>query len=172
MTKFDRILIIGNAGSGKTWLGRALSQRTKFLLFHMDDIRWDKSGYNIRRSAVNIEKDLEVIKHQDTWILEGVFGKMAHRCLSYTELLLWLDLPWEGCRQNLLSRGPQYGGYLNLQEREEALRTLIEWASTHDTRNDANSFRFFSELYSQFKKDKLRFQSREEVHSFLNEFSL
>jgi len=43
----------------------------------MDAIRWDQSGYEIRRSASDINKDLENIKNQDQWILEGVFGKMA-----------------------------------------------------------------------------------------------
>ncbi len=48
MTESKRILIIGNSGSGKTWLGRALSERKKLPLFHMDTIRWEQSGYEIR----------------------------------------------------------------------------------------------------------------------------
>lgn len=65
MTEFERILIIGNSGSGKTWLGSALSQSMKVPLFHMDVIRWDREGYEIRRSAADIKKDLANIKMKD-----------------------------------------------------------------------------------------------------------
>jgi adenylate kinase family enzyme len=65
MKQFERILIIGNSGSGKTWLGNALFQSKQIPLFHMDNIRWDQSGYEIRRSAADIERDLEAIKNQD-----------------------------------------------------------------------------------------------------------
>ena len=112
MTQFDRILIIGNSGSGKTWLGRALSERKMISLFHMDNIKWDQSGYEIRRSATDIERDLEAIKHQDQWVLEGVFGKMEQSCLSCADLLIWLDLPWEECKKNLLVRGSQFENVL------------------------------------------------------------
>ena len=57
----ERILIIGNSGSGKTWLGNILSQRLKIPLFHMDTIRWDQSGYEIRRSVADIERDFDYL---------------------------------------------------------------------------------------------------------------
>lgn len=60
MKQFERILIIGNSGSGKTWLRNALSQSRQLPLFHMDGIRWDQRGYEIRRSTIDIERDLEV----------------------------------------------------------------------------------------------------------------
>ena len=94
MKEHERILIIGNSGSGKTWLGTALSQRKKIPLFHMDAIRWDKGEYEIRRSASDIAKDLDALKKKEEWILEGVFGKIAQECLPFSTFLIWLDLPW------------------------------------------------------------------------------
>jgi adenylate kinase family enzyme len=167
MLHLDRILIIGNSGSGKTWLGHALAQRKQLPLFHMDHIRWDQRGYEMRRSAEDIEKDLEAIKRKETWILEGVFGKMAQSCLPFTTFLIWLDLPWEDCKKNLLFRGPQFEDHLISSARDKALKTLMEWAATHETRNDANSWGFFNELYTQFQNTKKCLQSREEVEDFL-----
>ncbi|MBI2707286.1 MAG: hypothetical protein HYX35_03100 [Proteobacteria bacterium] len=168
MTELNRIIIIGNSGSGKSWLGKVLSQRRKIPLFHMDEIRWDKSGYEIRRLASDINKDLDAIKKQDQWILEGVFGKMADLCLPFATLLIWLDLPWEECKKNLLSRGPQFENHLNPEEKEKALTKLIEWASEHESREDANSWSFFNTLYSDFKNKKVCLRSRADVIHFLN----
>ncbi len=163
-----RILIIGNSGSGKTWLGKALSKKLTIPLFHMDHIRWDKGGYEIRRSATDINKDLEAIKNQDQWILEGVFGKMAEVCCSFSSMLIWLDLPWEECKKNLLGRGPQFEEVLLPPEREKALSKLIEWAAKHEFRDDANSWGFFNTLYTDFENMKARFQSHKEVDLFLS----
>ncbi|MBY0291781.1 MAG: AAA family ATPase [Alphaproteobacteria bacterium] len=164
----ERILIIGNSGSGKTWLGTTLSQKMNIPLHHMDTLRWDKGGYKIRRSAADINKDLDAIQKQDQWILEGVFGKMVERCLPFSTLLIWLDLPWEDCKQNLLSRGPQFEDFLNSNEKEEALNKLIEWASEHELRTDANSWDFFNNLYKNFKHTKMCLRSREDMLVFLN----
>jgi adenylate kinase family enzyme len=169
MTEMKRILIIGNSGSGKSWLGRTLSQKMNIPLFHMDHIRWDQSGYEIRRSASDINKDLDSIKKRNQWILEGVFGKMAEVCLSFSTLLVWLDLPWEECKKNLLSRGPQFEDYLNPREKEKALKELIEWASEHESRSDANSWGFFNDLYNEFEHEKVCLHNREEEMAFLKE---
>lgn len=169
MTEFERIIIIGNSGSGKTWLGNTLSHREKIPLFHMDAIRWDSNGYEIRRSLADINKDLEAIKKKKQWILEGVFGKMAQECLPFSTKLIWLDLPWEECKQNLLLRGPQFEDFLDPLEREEALIQLIKWASEHKSRNDTNSWNFFKGLYNDFTNKKHCLQSREEIVDFLNE---
>ena len=162
-----RILIIGNSGSGKTWLGKALSEKKKISLFQMDNIKWDQSGYEIPRSSLDIEKDLEDVKNQEKWILEGVFGKMAQNCLPFTKHLIWLDLPWEQCQKNLLIRGPQFDNILNNNEKEKALKGLIEWASTHYSRNDANSWSFFDQLYTDFNGKKTCFRTRGEIEEFL-----
>ena len=164
----ERILIIGNSGSGKTWLGTPLSQKMNIPLHHMDTLRWDKGGYKIRRSAADIYKDLDAIQKQDQWILEGVFGKMIERCLPFSTLLIWLNLPWEDCKQNLLSRGPQFEDFLNSNEKEKALNKLIEWASEHESRTDTNSWGFFNDLYKDFKYEKTCFRSREDIMVFLN----
>lgn len=156
MNEFKRILIIGNSGSGKSWLGAALSQTLNIPLFHMDTIRWKQDGYGIHRSALDIDKDLDSIKSQDLWILEGVFGKMADACLPFSSLLIWLDLPWTECKQNLIARGPQFREYLNPIESENALAKLIDWASEHELRDDANSWDYFNDLYTKFNHKKIR----------------
>ena len=139
MSETKRVIIIGNSGSGKTWLGKALSRKMNISLYHMDNIRWDQRGYEMPRPTTDIEKDLQGLIKQDSWILEGVFGKMAQYYLPFSNLLIWLDVSWKQCKQNLLSRGPQFEDLPRPNEKEKALAKLIAWASEHCSRNDANS---------------------------------
>jgi hypothetical protein len=98
---------------------------------------------------------------KDQWILEGVFGKMAQECLPFSTLLIWLDLPWEECKKNLLSRGPKFEEFLSRNEQKKALAKLIEWASEHASRADANSWSFFNNLYKDYKHEKMCLRSRD-----------
>ncbi|MBY3389177.1 AAA domain-containing protein [Rhizobium laguerreae] len=36
----DRIFMMGNGGSGKTWLARQLAERLHHPAFHLDDFHW------------------------------------------------------------------------------------------------------------------------------------
>jgi adenylate kinase family enzyme len=36
----DRAFIMGNGGSGKTWLAQQLAQRLRYPVFHLDDFHW------------------------------------------------------------------------------------------------------------------------------------
>ncbi len=167
MSPTQRILIIGNSGSGKTWLGKALSKKMHIPLYHMDSLRWDQSGYEVSRSAAQINKDLEEIKKQDQWILEGVFGKMAQACLPFSTTLIWLDLPWEECKQNLINRGPQFEECQASFDKDKALEKLIAWAAQHDSRQDYNSSQFFESLYTTYPHVKFCLHNRNEVMDFL-----
>lgn len=40
-----KIVIIGNSGSGKTWLAKNLASLITVPLIHLDDIFWDSNGF-------------------------------------------------------------------------------------------------------------------------------
>jgi deoxyadenosine/deoxycytidine kinase len=134
----------------------------------MDKIRWKEGEFEVRRPAEDIEKALNSIKKKDLWILEGVFGKMAQDCLPFSTILIWLDLPWEECKQNLFRRGPQFEDCLTLREKEKALVKLVHWASAHWSRDDPNSWSFFNKLYTNFQSNRIRLQNRADILAFFN----
>jgi adenylate kinase family enzyme len=41
-----RIIIIGNSGSGKTWLARQLAEDAPCPVIHLDDIFWEPGGFD------------------------------------------------------------------------------------------------------------------------------
>lgn len=167
MFLYKRILILGNSGSGKTWLGQQLSETLGLTLYHMDDIRWRKGVYEVKRSAEEIDIDLKHLLSQEKWVFEGVFGQMAECVVEKVGLFIWLALPWEDCHNNLLERGPQFETILrDLQARESALQSLTTWASTYESRNDKNAYIFHKQLFERFEGEKRCFTTRNEVQKF------
>ena len=166
----QRILIIGNSGSGKTWTGKTLSRLYNIPIFHMDQIWWEPGNFNHVRSVEIIEKDIENIICQKEWILEGVFGMMAEKAAPFATHLLWLDLTWQDCKTNIMARGPQFSQSSTIEEQDIALENLIEWASTHDSRDDKNSKKFFKNIFNEFSYKKVRVHNRSQIEKYLQIF--
>ena len=49
-----RTVIIGNSGSGKTYLANALSNCATIPVIHLDQIFWEPGGFDIRRSPEEV----------------------------------------------------------------------------------------------------------------------
>ncbi len=70
---FKKISVIGNACSGKTRLSRALAERYKLPLTHVDSIQF-LAGMKIREPA-ETRKILEDVSNREVWIIDG-FGPL------------------------------------------------------------------------------------------------
>ncbi len=65
-----RILVTGNAGSGKTFVSNHLHSITGIQRYCLDSIVW-KSGWNLTPSEEKKEKIKKIIKKKE-WIIDGV----------------------------------------------------------------------------------------------------
>ncbi|MBM4263487.1 MAG: AAA family ATPase [Deltaproteobacteria bacterium] len=124
-----RAAIIGNSGSGKTWLANRLAAVKQSPVIHLDEIFWQPGGFNRKRTPVEIEQRIAASKQPASWIVEGVFGELAAMYLDETEVLIWLDIDWQTCKARLEARGSESKRHMNREQSEKGLRDLIEWAS-------------------------------------------
>lgn len=65
----QRIMIIGQPGSGKSALARTLGEKTGLPVFHMDHIHW--LPHWIPRPAAEKTRTCHEIEALDRWIFEG-----------------------------------------------------------------------------------------------------
>ena len=103
-----RILIIGNAGAGKSTFARALSQKLQLPLIHLDRLYWQGNWEHCSREEFNIVLQQELEK--DCWIIDGNFNRtMPHR-LSYCDTVFFFDLPTITCLWGITRRIFQHYG--------------------------------------------------------------
>jgi len=98
-----RVLIIGNGGSGKTWLANKIGSGLKVLAIHLDDIRWAPGQYGIRRDDELVLQDVVAAGVAHSRVIEGVYGWLAKSVPERVTTLIWLDLP-EGRGDQLRQR--------------------------------------------------------------------
>jgi adenylate kinase family enzyme len=166
-----RTVIIGNSGSGKTWLSRELATPGTEIV-HLDDLFWLPGGFNKKRSKEEINRLIVQSRGHDKWIAEGVFGELAKHFLDSANTLIWLDLPWELCRSRLEQRGSESKKHLGREQSEGGLLELLEWASHYYNRSDLRSHNGHQLLFDLFTGDKVQLKSVHEVDVYMKSAKL
>lgn len=165
---FQRILIIGNSGSGKTYLAKSLSTNLNLNLIHFDEYFWEPGGFNKKRPIDVVLKEIEALSKNENWVMEGVFGNLAEIAIPNATTLIFLDKKWDECESALLERGP---GAKNNDERiaEDNFKELVLWAKEYWKRENSCSHTKHLKLYSEFKGNKFCIYNRTETDKYLND---
>lgn len=87
---FKRIIIIGNSGSGKSWLGRRLAEITGLPLVHLDNEYW-KPGWEKTPRGEWIEKQ-KTIMSSGKWIIDGNYNSTLEMRFDAADLVIFLDI--------------------------------------------------------------------------------
>jgi adenylate kinase family enzyme len=161
----QRVLILGNSGSGKTWLANALAQRCKVPVIELDSLHWMAGGFNQRRPPDEAKGAVRNAAALDAWIIEGVFGWLAREAISRTTILVWLVIPEDECVGNLGNRSMKSG------EDQESRSALLQWCSEYKMRKNANSYSGHLNIYEAFVGEKHLLRTRDEIEGFLSAFN-
>jgi len=171
MKKNKNIFIFGNAGSGKSYLARHLSQIYQLETLHLDHISFlDKhyTNYIDLKDRLNSTQEF-IAKHKNGFIIEGVYDDILINISSDINTLIFLDLPWEEAEKGLRDRNfdPQM---TSKKKHEESKESFIAYAKKYYERKD---FEVCQESHdylfnSIIVEEKIRLKSREEVNEFIN----
>jgi len=159
----SRLLITGNAGSGKSWLAERLSAQYGLPLHRLDDVVWDGAYGGRERDKSDAYAEAERLASGEHWVIEGVYGWLVPAALPRATEFIFIDLPVDECIANLRARGLQGGGTA------EAFDRMLEWVAGYPTRTNANSRATHQRLFEQFGGQKYRLSSREELATWLAE---
>lgn len=163
-----RTVVIGNSGSGKSWLAKRLGERTSTQTIHLDEIFWLPGGFNEKRSPSEVQNLVDSKKVETDWIVEGVFGDLASQFLSSAQNLIWLDFPWNVCKQRLEGRGSESKAHMGRVQSEQGFRELIRWAEGYYFRSGSCSRTTHLGLFESFTGERILLATEVQVQEFLN----
>lgn len=157
-----RVLIMGNSGSGKSWLAARLSELTNLPVTDLDTLNWESAGYGKARKKVDVLNDVQAIANQDRWIIEGIYGWIAAPVALYATKVIWLTPDSNECVENIKARGIRNNGS------PEEFAALLEWASSYETRTGSSSYEGHLKVFSKAPSEsQVKLTSREDMHHFL-----
>ena len=72
--KYNKILIVGGIGSGKTSLANKISKILKIKNYELDNIAYKRRDIWVKENYPNRKKKLDKIFQREKWILEGFYS--------------------------------------------------------------------------------------------------
>ena len=161
-----RILIIGNAGSGKSTFAKALAKKTGLPLVHLDQLYWNGHWEHVSREEFDILLQAELEKPQ--WIIDGNFDRTLPHRLQYCDHVFFFDIPTWLCLWGITKRLlTNYG------------KTRSDMGGCCPERFDKNKISLYKNVFSfnrQHRKDYYKllensnvtvFRSRKQIRDFL-----
>lgn len=159
--EMDGIFIVGNGGSGKSWLAGQLAHKLQIPAVHLDDLHWLP---NFAGERPRDERDRLVTQAagNSSWVMEGIYGSILRQVMTRVTTLIWLDVSNDECISNLLQRGQTGGGTV------EQFEELLEYTRGYRLRkNHMNSFDAHQRFFEEHPLQKVRLSSRSDVATFL-----
>lgn len=98
----ERVLIIGNAGSGKTTFAKQLAEKRCLPLVHLDKLYWRGNWEHLSRDEFDAALQTELEKPQ--WIIDGNFNRTLPHRLKYCDTVFFFDLPAIICVAGITKR--------------------------------------------------------------------
>jgi len=162
LERFARTVIVGNGGSGKSWLAERLAAALSTSATDLDEIHWLPGGFNVRRDPAAAVEMVRTKAAEDRWVIEGVYGWLAKEALPRATSLVWLDVPIDECIANVEARGLRRGGD------KAAFAALIEWVADYNVRTNPNSRIAHERAFDAFAGRRAKIASRLEMAALLN----
>ena len=101
-----KIIVVGNAGSGKTVFATRLSEILGLPLIHLDKEYWLPDWRETPREDW-IEKHKRLYE-RDEWIIDGTYGVLLKERFQQADAVLFLDVSRPRCYINLVKRRIKY----------------------------------------------------------------
>ena len=99
---FQKILVIGCPGSGKSTFSRALAEQTGLPLYHLDMLYWNADKTTVSRET--FDERLQAVLEKDAWIIDGNYSRTMEKRLQFCDTVFFLDLPTEICIKSIRAR--------------------------------------------------------------------
>ena len=86
---FQRVVVIGSSGAGKSTFARRLGDITGISVTHIDQLFWEPGWVMAPQSVFSTR--IEAVVAREAWIIEGVNTSTLDLRLPRTDKVFWLD---------------------------------------------------------------------------------
>lgn len=153
-----RIVIYGNAGSGKTTMAREVAREFDLPHLCLDHIAWAASGIRrpLRESLVELET---FIAANPGWVIEGCYGDLIEVALPQSSELRFLNPGVDACVANCRKRPWEPSYCASPEEQQRLIEPPIAFVREYETRQDEYSQARHRAIFKAFAGVKREFTS-------------
>lgn len=158
----NRVLVLGNSGSGKSTYAKHLAAERGLVHFDLDVIAFD--GTANRRPLEDSVRDLhDFISRNPSFVIEGSYASLIGAASSFADELHFLNIGTEACLENARNRPWEPHKFPSLEAQNEALGFLLDWIASYDHRDDDYGLQAHMEVFEQFPGKKVLHSERPNI---------
>lgn len=156
-----KIVLLGNAGAGKSTMARRLIGADDVARLSLDEIAFAEGAE--RRPLADSLADLEgFVADHPRWIVEGCYGDLVEAALPYCTELKFLNPGVEVCVAHCRRRPWEPEKFATPEAQQAMLDTLLAWVAEYETRQDEYGLARHREIFESFKGAKREYRSVDE----------
>lgn len=159
-----KIILLGNAGAGKSTLARRLIGEKPVPRLSLDRVAF--SGGAVRRPVADSLAEVRgFIETNPSWIIEGCYADLIEPILPECDELIFLNPGVETCMAHCRARPWEPEKFGSRNEQEANLDNLIRWVAAYETRDDEYGLKRHRALFDTFRGKKREYRHPEEYGS-------
>ena len=153
-----RLILLGNAGAGKSTMARRLIGSADISRLSLDEIAWDQGT---RRKPLDESRTLlrQFIDANGQWVIEGCYGDLIEAALPYCTELRFLNPGIETCVAHCNRRPWESSKFSSAEQQNAMLDHLIQWVKDYETRNDEYGLKRHRQIFDNFSGTKREYTS-------------
>lgn len=155
-----KILLMGNAGAGKTTLSRKLMGTRPVGRLSLDEVAFSGSETRLPLDE-SIGRVNAFVAAHDSWIIEGCYADIIEAVLDRVETLVFLNPGVATCIEHCRRRPWEPEKFASPDEQHRMLENLVAWVSQYELRDDEYGLKEHRRLYDSFAGRKFEFTSTE-----------
>lgn len=144
-----RVIVYGNAGSGKTSMARLLSARLSVPHLDLDTIAWERPVVR-KEFAASVGELQAFIDSNAGWVIEGCYGGLVEAALPWCSELRFLNPGVAACVRNCRGRPWEPHKFATPEEQDRMLSQLIPWVEQYESRDDEFSLARHRAIFDGF----------------------
>lgn len=162
---YNRILIIGIAGSGKTYLANKISKILKIKEYDLDKIIFRKEDFTrVKDSTRN--KRLNKILNNKKWLIGGSYTRnWIIPIIKKSDLIIFLNINHLRAKKRLLFRFIKRK--IKKRQRYESLKDFFVLLKYSNKQVSKRKMNFSKRLTKKYKKKIIILKNKKEINNFL-----
>jgi adenylate kinase family enzyme len=153
-----RIILLGNAGAGKSTMARRIIGDTSIPRLSLDQVAWDE-GPKRKPLEISLRMLNDFIWSNEEWIIEGCYSDLIEAALPYCTELRFLNPGIEVCVAHCHRRPWEPEKFSSAEDQAAMLALLVQWVREYETREDEFGLKRHRQVFDQFQGRKREYTS-------------